>query len=349
MSEFIVAPGLSVSAFMFLLSAGAVWSAGARLAYLADALSDRLKVSKSLIGLIILALGTSLPEVATTLAAAVRQNQDLVLNNLYGGVALQTAILAVSDLWARGAITNYPRRTTHILEALLLIGLLSITLIITAFGDLEIWSVGIGSVLIAFAYAGCIWLLRAHDPEGDWRPVDLPEEKGGEAPIFGKIEAERPLSRLVVETCLACLAILIFGILLVIAAEGVANATGLDQSFIGVSLLAAATSLPELTTSITAVRMGAYTMAISNIFGSNLIMLVLVFPADVFFRSGPILRDASPTVPLALGFGLLVTVIYIVGMVIRRKPKFGPLGLDSLLVFVVFAISLVTYYTVGDG
>ncbi len=113
------------------------------------------------------------------------------------------------------------------------------------------------------------------------------------------------------------------------------------------SLLAAATSLPELTTSITAVRMGAYTMAISNIFGSNLIMLVLVFPADILFRSGPILRDVSPTVPLALGFGLLVTVIYSVGLVIRRKPKVGSIGLDSLLVLFVFLISLISYYAVG--
>ncbi len=347
MLEAFTLPGLALSALIFLVSAIAVWSAGARLAYLADALSDRLKVSKSLIGVIILALGTSLPEVATTLAAATRQNQDLVLNNLYGGVALQTAILAVSDLWARGPITNYPRRTTHMLEALLLIALLSATLIVATFGDIAVWSVGVGSALIALAYAGTIWLLRSHDPEGDWRPVDLPEERDGEIPIFGQIDPEKSLSRLVTETCLACLAILVFGVLLVVAAEGFADATGLDQSFVGVSLLAAATSLPELTTSITAVRMGAYTMAISNIFGSNLIMLVLVFPADILFRSGPILRDVSPTVPLALGFGLLVTVIYSVGLVIRRKPKVGSIGLDSLLVLFVFLISLISYYAVG--
>lgn len=349
MLDTIIPAGIAVSTLIFLVAASAVWSAGARLAYLADALSDRLKVSKSLIGVIILALGTSLPEVATTLAAAARQNQELVLNNLYGGVALQTAILAVSDLWARGAITNYPRRTTHMLEALLLIALLSVTLIVATFGDVAIGFVGAGSIFIAMAYAGSIWLLRSYDPEGDWRPVDLPDERDGEIPIFGKIDPERGLPRIAFETGLACLAILVFGVLLVAAAESFADATGLDQSFVGVSLLAAATSLPELTTSITAVRMGAYTMAISNIFGSNLIMLVLVFPADILFRSGPILRDISPTVSLALGFGLLVTTIYSVGLVIRRKPRLGPLGLDSLLVLFVFLISLVSYYAVSNG
>lgn len=336
--------GLAWSATIFLVAAIAVWIAGARLAYLADALSERLHLSKSLIGLLILALGTSLPEVATTLVAAFRQNQELVLNNLYGGVALQTAILAIADFWARGAITYYPRRTTHILEALLLVWLLTMTLIITTIGDFAVGWIGIGSVLIVAAYAGCIWLLRSHEPDGDWLPVDLPDEQDGDYPLFGKIDPAAALPRLVMETCLACLAILIFGVLLVIAAEGIAATTGLDQSFIGVSLLAAATSLPELTTTITAVRLGAYTMAISNIFGSNLIMLVLVFPADVLFRAGPVLRDTGPTVPLALGFGLLVTVIYIVGMVIRKKPRIGPIGLDSVTVLVVFLASLAMYY-----
>lgn len=317
------------------------------MAYLADALSDRLRLSKSLIGLLVLALGTSLPEVATTLAAAVRENRELVLNNLYGGVALQTAILSVSDFWARGAITNYPRQTTHILEALLLIGLLSITLIVVALGDFAMAWIGIGSVLIAFAYAGSIWLLRAHDPEGDWRPVDLPDDRDGDASIFGKIDPATSVSRLLVQTCFACLAILVFGVLLVVGAEGFAIATGLGDSFVGVSLLAAATSLPELTTTITAVRMGAYTMAISNVFGSNLIMLVLVFPADVLYRPGPILREIGTTVPLALSFGLLVNVIFIVGMVIRRKPKVGSLGLDSVLVMFVFAVSLASYFFVA--
>ena len=89
-----------------------------------------------------------------------------------------------------------------------------------------------------------------------------------------------------------------------------------------------------------------YTMAISNIFGSNLIMLVLVFPADMLFRSGPILQDASRTVSLALAFGIVVTAIFLTGMIIRRKPKVGAVGLDSVLVLIAFVGSLFAYYAV---
>jgi cation:H+ antiporter len=134
--------------------------------------------------------------------------------------------------------------------------------------------------------------------------------------------------------------------LLVVLAQRIADQSGLGDGFIGVTLLAGATSLPELTTSITAARIGAYTMAISNIFGSNLIMLVLIFPADILFRSGPILQNTSQTVSLALSFGIAVTSIYLVGLIVRRKPKIGTLGLDSILVLITFFVSLGAYYFV---
>ena len=75
----------------------AVWIAGSRLAYLADAVSDRFQLAKSVVGLVFLSTATSLPEIATTLTAAFQSAQALVINNLFGGIALQTAILAMSD------------------------------------------------------------------------------------------------------------------------------------------------------------------------------------------------------------------------------------------------------------
>jgi len=293
-----------------------------------------------------LSLATSLPEVATTLTAAVGQARDLVLNNLFGGITLQTAILAMSDFWARGPITNYPRNATHALEATLLVLLLSLALIITSLGEtFVIGGVGLGSVCIAVFYVGAIWLLRKYDNRSDWVPVDLPDPDPLAFPAPTGLTQATDAS-LIWQSVAACAAILLFGLLLVLFADRIADQSGLGTGFIGVTLLAAATSLPELTTSIAAVRIGAYTMAISNIFGSNLIMLVLVFPADILFRSGPILQQTSQTVSLALAFGLAVTAIYLTGLIVRRKPKIGVFGLDSILVLVTFLASLAAYYYV---
>ncbi len=330
----------------FALSATCVWIAGARLAFLADALADRFRLAKSLVGLLLLSLATSLPEIATTLTAAVQQSQDLVLNNLFGGIALQTAILAMADFWARGPITNYPRKTNHALEAILLVLLLSVTLVIINLGEtIVVAGVGIGSLCIAIIYGGAIWLLRRYNDNSDWVPVDLPDPDPLAFPAPTGL-AEAPDTSLIWQAIAACLAILVFGLLLVLFADRIADQSGLGTGFIGVTLLAAATSLPELSTSIAAVRIGAYTMAISNIFGSNLIMLVLVFPADILFRAGPILQNTSHMVSLALGFGLTVTSIYLIGLIVRRKPRFRMFGLDSILVLLTFLASLAAYYHV---
>lgn len=338
---------LILNVAVFVLCATGVWFAGAKLTYLADALADRFNLAKSLVGLLFLSLATSLPEVATTLVAAVQQNADLVLSNLFGGIALQTAILASADLWARGAITNYPRKANHALEATLLVTILAIALTSLLMGDpLSYEQVGMGSVLVALSYVGAVWLLRRYDGENDWVPVDMPDTSGEDIPMSLAPKSESASGRMLAMTVGACLVILVLGIILVSSAEEIAVKSGLGTGFIGVTLLAGATSLPELTTSITAVRMGAYTMAISNIFGSNLIMLVLVFPADLLFVSGPIMRGVGPTVMLAICFGIIVTTIYLVGLIVRRKARLGKLGIDSVLVLVVFAISLISYYSV---
>ena len=342
----IPATTLTGSLLIFALCAGAVWFSGARLAYLADMLADRFKLAKSLVGLLMLSLATSLPEVATTLSAAVSQAQELVLNNLFGGIALQTAILGVADFWARGAITNYPRKANHALEATLLVLLLAITLVITTLGEtFVLFQVGPGSVVIALVYICTIWVLRRYDGSSDWVPVDLPD-LDDRPQRTARDDGTTANQSLIVQAVIACLAILVFGLLLVVFAERIAEQSGLGTGFVGVTLLAAATSLPELTTTITAARLGAYTMAISNIFGSNLIMLVLVFPADVLYRGGPILQGASQTVSLALSFGIVVTSIYLVGLIVRRKPRVGVIGLDSALVIIAFLGSLVAYYFV---
>ncbi|SIS75685.1 cation:H+ antiporter [Roseivivax lentus] len=340
------ATSLPISLVVFALAAGVVWMTGARLAYLADTLSERLRLASSLVGLLFLSLATSLPEVATTLSAAARQDSDLVLNNLFGGIALQTAILAAADFRVGRAITSFPRKANHALEATLVVLLLSLTLIFTILGDrVSVAGAGLGSALVALAYLGAVALLRRYDDKSDWVPVDLPDPEPlpFPAPTGLHLDSNRALGLQVV---LACALILVFGLLLVVFAARIAEQSGLGASFIGVTLLAAATSLPELTTSLTAVRIGAYTLAISNIFGSNLIMVVLVFPADLMVGGAPILNQASATVRLSLCFGILVTALYIVGMIVRRKPRIGAAGLDSILVLLGFAGSLWAYYLV---
>ena len=333
---------------IFVIAAGCLWIVGTQLIRLSDELSDRFKLAKSIVGLVFLATTTSLPEIATTFSGARLGNAPLVLNNLFGGILLQTAILAVADLWTRGAISNYPRRATHALEATLLVVLLSGVMAIVILDEpYSFGALGYGSIVVGFLYGFSVWLLRKYDINNDWVPVDLPEPS---AVISHDrtIYSEQPSSavRLLLRAGLMATLVFILGYVLVIVAESLADQTGMGSSFIGVTLLATATSLPELATTIAAVRAGAFTLAISNVFGSNLIMLGLVLPADVLYSPGPILRSTTDSVLLALAMGVLVTAIYLVGLIVRRKPRLGSLGADSVLVLFAYFLGLYLFYLV---
>ena len=336
---------------LFVLAAMIVWVAGTRLAVYADAIADRKRIGKALMGLVFLAAATELPELVTTISAAMKNNAALVLNNMFGGITMQTAILAIADgVVIHTTLTSYPRKTTLALEGMLLILLLGFLLAIISlndfFGDLTLFGrIGIGTLILGFAYGAVIHFLRFYDANARWRPIDLPDE--GEI-VFGTIKRQDldkvPLAKIYGWTAVAVLAILLAGLGLVQLAETIALQSGLGSSFIGVTLLAASTSLPELSTTIAAVRIGAFTMAISNIFGSNLIMLALLFPAHAFYAGGRIPEHADRTAKFALVSGIMVTSVYVIGLLVRSKRRFLGLGYDSLIVLTLYLVSLVGFF-----
>src|SRR5690606_5192327 len=102
---------------------------------------------------------------------------------------------------------------------------------------------------------------------------------------------------------------------------------------------------PELSTTLAAVRMGSYAMAISNIFGSNMIMVALLLPADVLYREGPILDAVDDAAVFTVAVGMAVTALYLIGMLERRDRTFLRMGLDSLGVLALYVASLVGLWT----
>lgn len=336
---------------VFLLFAGAavvVWVAGTRLAIHGDAIAERLKLEREFVGLIFLATVTEFPEIVTTITAARVDNPSLVLGNMFGGITMQTAILAVADFFfVRYALTSWPRKPTHALVAVMLIVLLSALLIVTIIGDRAIiGSVGIGAILLAIGFPVVIALQRRFDQKSSWAPIDLPEDLGREDGITGSTEHFEGDSTalLLVRTAVYSLLILAGGVVLALSADAMSQQTALGSSFIGVSLLAASTSLPELSTTLAAARIGAYTMAIANIFGSNLIMLALLLPADIAYTAGPILAGADKAAQFSIVTGIMVTAIYVAGILIRRTPSILGAGLDSWLVMGIYIASLVTLF-----
>lgn len=334
----------------FVAAAVVVWFAGTRLAVLGDEIAERLELTREFVGLIFLATVTELPEIVTTVTAARVENAQLVLGNLFGGISINTAILAVTDFFAvRYALTSWPRKPTHALVAVMLIVLLSALLAVTLIGDVAAIShIGIGAIVLAVGFPVVIGLQRGFDQKSSWAPIDLPEDLDRGVVMREREHFEgQSTAYLLFKAVIYSALIFAAGMALALLADEMAVKTGLGASFVGVTLLAAATSMPELSTTLAAARIGAYTMAIANIFGSNLIMLALILPADVAYVAGPILSEAGLAAQFSIAVGIMVTAIYVAGILIRRTPSILGAGLDSWLVMAVYLGSLAGLFFLG--
>jgi cation:H+ antiporter len=337
---------------IFAIATGLIWIAGGRMVIYGDALASRFGLTREVLGLVFLATVTSLPEIVTTITAASTGDATLVLGNLFGGVTMQTAVLAFTDVFfVRLALTSWPRKPTYALEAALIVVLLNVLLAISFLGEVELFlGIGLGALILTLVYPAAIMLLRSYDERSPWLPVDIPESAGMVEGAIKSVEIDGDTTKqLLIKASIAVFVVVVAGYLTADRAGEIARQTGLQSSFIGIALLAASTSMPEVSTTIAAARMGAYTMAIANIFGSNLIMIALVLPADVFYRGGPILGQIDKVVQFGIVSGVLVTSIYIVGLLIRRTPRWFGAGLDSWLVLAVYALALLGTYFLAVG
>ena len=333
---------LWINVAVFGAAAAVVWFAGTRLAKLVDEIGDRTGLGHAFLGLALLGVATSLPELATTLTGSLLGNAPLVTGNLFGGVALQIAVLALVDLIAvRGALTYVSAKPAILFQGVMLILLLSIALAGAAAGEpLALFGVGVTPLLLTSGYAAVLHVTGSGKYLPRWKPEGSPAPP--EASARG---SDEQLTRHLYLWCAAAAAvILLAGWMLALSGEALAEQTGLGASFVGVALVAASTSLPELSTTLAAVRRGNYEMAVSNILGTNCLEMALFLVADIAYRGGPILATADASAMLAAAMGLIVTCLLLLGLLERRDRTIGRIGLDSLAVLITYVIGLTALY-----
>jgi cation:H+ antiporter len=323
-----------------------VWAAGTRLARYADEIGARTGISRALLGMILLGVATSLPEIATTVTGALLGNARLVAGNLFGGVALQIAILAVVDaVAARGALTWFTPQPVLLFQGVMLLLLLSLALAGAAASDpISFAGLGATPILLVAGYVLTVRLSGADKYLPRWRATTRPEPPKRMRGMPGSEAEGVSNGRLYLYCAVGGLVILAAGWALALAGDTLATQTGLGASFVGVALVAASTSLPEVSTSLAAVRQGNHEMAVSNILGTNCLELALFFLADLLYRGGPILAATDRSAFFAGTLGMVVTSIYLLGLLERRDKTVFGMGVDSLAVMIAYPLGLVGLY-----
>ncbi|MFN2427242.1 MAG: sodium:calcium antiporter [Candidatus Binatia bacterium] len=335
---------LTFNAFSFLVAAVVIWRAGTRLEFLADKISRRTGLGQAFTGMLLLAAATSLPEVATTVTAvASLGNANLAVHNLLGGVAMQTTILVFADATMRrhGSLTFFSPTFALLVQGVGVVLLLQIAIAgITAKGLPEFHSVSLWVVLLVFAYVGTTYLVYRDRGQPRWTPSrrdDVPpevREKQEEAEDDGAETRDDESPWLAFAGM--SLVVLAGGWWATRTAEVLAEQTGLGEAFLGATLLATATSLPEVSTTFAAVRNDRYTVAISNIFGSNAFDVMLLALADILHREGTILASTAGTEVFIAAIGSILTCLFVWGLIERENRIVLRIGWDSVAAVLVY-------------
>ncbi len=319
----------------FAASAFIIVLAGVRITGCARIIAEKTGLGLIWGGFILLPLATSLPELVASWRSATIGAPDLAAGNLLGSMLFNLAVIAVIDLAQGKGALFYKLEQTHILTA-------SLTIIIVAFAgvailiphSLKISWVGIDTIIIVVLYGLAVYLISFKERDNK-SAADERENTD---------KAGQSLLRAVALFILMALFIVAAGVTLTDAADSIALKTGLGQTFIGTLLLAAATSLPEVVTTFTAVRMGFIDMAVANIFGANLMNLALLFFTDIFYTGGPVLAIIAKDHILTIMFVIIITAIAIFALIYRSKKHIGGIGYDSLLILICYFLSFIFLY-----
>lgn len=333
----------------FAAGAVVVWLAGTRLSRYVDVLSERTKVGEIFFGMLLLGGVTSLPELATTMTASRAGNAPLAVNNILGGVAMQVTILAMADFAVRGrALTAVGGRPTLLLQGLLLILALATTCVGITVGDVSVAGIPVWTAATLALVLFGLYLIQRYESSPRWEPVGKVDPPGGASEkAEQRRERLRGLStrRLALFTTVAGLVILSGGYVVARTGDALSVQTGLGASFMGAIAVAIATSLPEISTTLEAARLGQPRLVLSNIFGTNLFDVGLLFFADLAYPDAPVLNEVGAFSQVASLLGIVLTTVYLIGIAERKDRTALRMGPDSLVVLVLYGAGVVLLYT----
>lgn len=319
-----------VSWITFSLSSIAIILAGSKLASFGEGLSRASGLGQGWIGLLFLATITSIPELTTTVTGGMINVPNIAVGNALGSNLFNLAIIGVVDilLLTKGPFLSKVR-SYHVVSGGIVILLSALVILGIAIKPTPICQMSPISLIIPLVYVlGIVVLYRVEKGQG---AVDKNKEKG------------MSLARAVSGFVFCGVVIIIAGVFLIHASKTISLESGFSGPFMGVILVAVVTSLPELATSIGALRIGAYDMIMGNVLGSNMFNILTIFLADVAFRRGAILSHlgaGGKDQLVAAMAGILLAAITIVGISCRSRRRILGIGASGILILAMYLASV---------
>ena len=326
---------LSVSLLVFAVAVVTITGFGIMMTLVASQLAEQTGLGQALMGALFVGGSTSLAEIATSTTAAYNGHPDLAVSNAVGSIAGQTAMLAVADLaYHRANLEHAAASAENLMMSVFLITLLAIPLLAAGVPDISLWSIHPASLGLVVTYIWGMRLVSQAHKQPMWHPRETPETRvdDGRAPGRGR----HGLAGLWMRFIVACAFMTLAGWLLARSAVGISVHSGLSETVVGGLFTGLSSSLPELITAVTAVRIGQLTLAVGDVLGGNAFDTLVVVMSDVAYRQGSIYAAISQQQYYLISLAILLTGILAMGLVRREKHGIANIGTESFLVLFLY-------------
>ena len=295
----------------------------------ASSIAKKLRIPTFVIGLTIVAFGTSAPELAVSISAALKGSNDIAIGNVVGSNIFNTLVV----LGASAAITpiavekgmikkDYPLS----IFAAILLGVLSLDMLLFKAPAMSLGRVDGIILLIAFAFF-MYTTVKAGLKERETLSSEQEEALSN---------MHMPMWKSILILVVGLAGIVIGGDMSVEGAKEIARIFGLSEALIGLTIVAFGTSLPELVTSVIAAKKGESDIAVGNVIGSNIF--------NIFF----ILGTSATILPMNVSstylydIGMLIGVMVITYIPIAKTRRVGrPMGIAMVLAYVTYTVYLI--------
>lgn len=276
-------------------------------------IARKLGIPQLVVGLTIVAMGTSAPEAAVSITAALKDNADIAVGNIVGSNILNILIiLGITSVIAPLAV----RKSTLKIEIPYMIGITAVLIFLGMSGESITRMEGVLLWVLFLVYLGYLFVLAKNGREE-------------------KQETEKSTWKLLAGVLGGGVVIVLGSNVTVDSATEIAKIIGVSERFIGLTIVALGTSLPELVTSVVAARKGNADIAIGNIVGSNIFNILFVLGTSALITPVPYESSFLADGVIAVAAGVLLWAA-----VWRKKELTRPWGIVMLLCYAAYFVYL---------
>ncbi len=325
---------LPITIGLFVSAAIVIAIVGTQLSTIADRIADKTGLGEAVVGGLFLGGSTSLAGLVTSITAASEGHAELAISNALGGIAAQTMFLSIADItYHKANLEHAAASATSLMQVTLLLTLLTIPLLAMAGPDVSILGIHPASFLMLAVYIFGLYLVTETQATPMWEPKQTDETRFDEPDLD---QTDGSGAGLWLWFVVFATVIAVAGYVVAESGEEVAKYTGISETVVGGLLTAVCNSLPELVTSVAAVRRGALTLAVSGIIGGNCFDILFVAFSDFAYRPGSIYHALTASQIFIISLTMLLTAILLLGLLRREKHGIANIGFESFFILILY-------------